>query len=184
MKLLPVYILVLASLTACSATSSQGSLECNKKEGVCIYIKAEEPIVGGEPVTITITVKGDKDMPDLGIALSSTGNVYLEDLNLKTWKKTEIGWKVDLKADKPHISKHKVLFPAEDGSYQLVTTAYIPGYGRITGNYFNIFISNKEGKVYYPGTKVPGSEGIGDVYTVIPGPSPTLIVESTVPSYP
>lgn len=186
MKKILFCILLLASLTACSATSSQGSLECNKKEGVCIYIKAEEPIIAGEPVTVTVTVKSAKDIPDLGIVLEANGNVYFEEPELKTWKKTGIDWKVDLKADKTKIFKQKVLFPVEDGFYQLLVTAYIQDYGPITSNYINMSIKNKEGSAYYPGTKIPGSEGtiIVPVYTVIPGSSPTPIVESTVPSYP
>ena len=187
MKRILFCILLLASLTACSAASSQGSLECNKQEGVCIYIKAEEPIIAGEPVTVTVTVKGDKDIPDLGIALEANGNVYFEEPSLKTWKKTGIDWKVNVKADKSHISKQKVLFPVEDGFYQLLVTAYIQGYGLITGNYINISIKNKEGMVYYPGTKVPITEGPLPAST--PGPLPASILTQmaetvVVPSYP
>jgi hypothetical protein len=80
-------ILFAAILTACSGASSQGTHECNKQEGVCIYIKAEEPIVVGEPATITVTVKCDKDISDLLISLSATGKVYFEEPDLKMWKK-------------------------------------------------------------------------------------------------
>src|SRR5215208_1449855 len=131
MKRILFCILLLASLTACSGASSQGSLECNKKEGVCIYIKAEEPIIAGETVTVTVTVKGDKDIPDLQIGLEANGNVFFEEPELKTWKKTGIGWKVDLKANKTHVSKHKVLFPAEDGYYTIVASVFTADYGRI-----------------------------------------------------
>ena len=186
MKRILFCILLLASLTACSATSSGGTLECNKQQGVCIYIKAEEPIIAGEPVTVTITVKGEKDIPDLQIGLSANGNVFFEESELKTWKKTGIGWNVNLKAKKEHTSKHKVLLPSEDGYYTIVASVFTADYGRIASNWFDIVIAGKERKVYYPGTKVPGAEGpiIGIVYTVTPGPSPTPIVESTVPSYP
>ena len=190
MKRILFCIFLLASLTACSGASSQSTHECNKKEGVCVKIKVEEPIVAGEPAIVTITVKGDKDISDLQVGLSATGNVLLEEPDLKTWKKTGIGWKVDLKANKEHSSKRKLLLPVEEGFYHVVVSVGTPNYGEMVSYSVRISVSNKQAKVYYPGTKIPDSDNsvIMPVYTLSPGPfstqtaTPTL--ETVTPSYP
>ena len=184
-------ILLLASLSACTGASVSSTFQCNKQEGICVNLKVKEPIIPGELVTVIVTVKGEKDIPDLWVSLSAPGNVYFEDPNLKTWKKTGIDWKVDVKAKKLHTFEHKVRLPIEEGFYFLVVGVGTPDYGQMASNGVHIYFSSKEVKVYYAGTQISITDPplIETVYfsTYTPGPPsiPTATPTRTaIPSYP
>ncbi len=175
-------ILLLTSLIACSRASSFNPYQCNNNLGVCVDIKVDELVKVGEPVAVTVKVDSKKDITDLWVSLAAPGNVYFEDPDLKTWKKNEMGLKIKVKANKPYTSKHKVRLPLEDGYYSLVVGVGTQDYGQIASNSVEIVIINGEGKFYYSGTKIPGSEGttLIPAYTVTPGPSPTPYPTPTV----
>ena len=179
MKRLFACVLLLASLTACAGASAPGGGNC--KEGVCVKVQAVEPVRFGEPVTVTVTVTSEKDIPNLGVSLYHDVDVVVEEpqteeKNRPAWKgQSGVDWIVNAKANQPLTFTRKVRFPPREGVFDIVVSASTPSL-RVTDSVY-IRLTRAGGKVYLSGTSVPVTSG--PLPTVTPGPSPTFIPTPT-----
>ncbi len=176
MKRLLFFALLLMSLTACGGSSAPGEWRCDKSNEtgeLCIKLTAEEPITLGAPVTITIAVSSEKDIPGLKIFLFSDSpqKVFIEEPSLQGWSGKGVNWPVDAQANQPLTFKRKVRLPAEEGSYQLIVHAAYAPLGMVIIDSLDIYLTREGGKVYYSGTHIPFTEG--PLPTITPGPSST-----------
>jgi len=171
-------VLLLVSLTACMGPSAPGGGSCSK--GLCITVRAIEPIRMNESVTVTITVTAERDIPELQVSLFSYPPALVEDG--QDWKEKGVNWAVDAKANHPHVFTRKVRLPPNEGVFDLVAGAYTPNLPYVA-DYVSIHITRAGGKVYLSGTPVPipgwtPGQPIPAV-TFTPGPSPTFIPTPT-----
>ena len=186
MKRLWICVLLLAGLTACAAPSGPGTWRCGESGDtgkLCVKLTAEEPITLGEPVTVTITVTSEKDVPGLTVFLSSYPKALIE--GSEGWKEHGINWPMDAKANQSLSFTRRVRFPAE-GEFQLTAALSRPDLH--VDDSIRIYFAPDGGKVYYSGTRVPipgwtpGQPAPAITlpgYTVTPGPSPTFIPTDT-----
>lgn len=77
-------------LSACVPASAPGGANC--REGICVNLQLSEPIHFNKPVTATITIETERDIPKLGVSLTSQYSVLVEGINV---------WEVDVKAHQP-----------------------------------------------------------------------------------
>jgi hypothetical protein len=186
MKCFFVCVLLLVSLTACMGPSAPGGGSCSN--GVCVKIRAAEPIRFGEPVLVTIAVTNEKDISDLGVSLYLDADVVVE--GPQEWEKEAknslvykggAGWKIAAKANQPYTAMRKVHFPPREGLFTIVASASTPSL-RVVDSIV-IYLTRAGGKVYLSGTPVPipgwtPGQPIPAV-TFTPGPSPTFIPTPT-----
>ncbi len=175
MKRLFVCVLLLVGLTACAGGAAPNGWNCDK--GVCIKVRAAEPVRMDELVTVTITVTAEKDVPELKVFLSSCcpPSALIEDE--QGWKKGGVNWDVDAKANRPLVFTRRVRFPPDEGLFNIMAEAYTPGLHATDS--IVIHLTRAGGKIYLAGTSVPipgwtpGQPA--PAVTVTPGPSPTFI---------
>lgn len=171
MKRIWIYILLLVTLSACTAPSASGSFLCSKGKELCIKLEAEGPIANDEPVNLIATVTSSQDIQDIGISLSYPVNAVIvenglqdQSLTMKeftTWN-GGTGAVTSIKAGQSLTFKWQVLLPSGEGIFQ-VTASVETIQGIHVSNGLDIYQTHEGANIYYPGTKIP----------VTPGPLPT-----------
>jgi hypothetical protein len=191
MKHIFLYMLLLIAITACAdntasptdegISSSSGGGNCN--DDLCIKLTTEEPIMVGEPVTLTITVTSEKDISDLQITLSSAPQkISIVEPDSQGWKEGNASWAVkNAQAGQSLVFTRNVLVPikkeAYTSQYTIVVDAFTQQLGLLASTFITFYFTDEGLKVNYPGTKIPITPGplpmtvYYDTYT--PGPSPT-----------
>jgi hypothetical protein len=99
---LKVGLTTLFLLSACVPASAPGGANC--KQGICVNIQLSEPISFNEPITATITVETDQDIPRLGVSLWADYGVLVEKPN---------SWQVETKSHQPVTFTGTVRFTLE-----------------------------------------------------------------------
>jgi hypothetical protein len=180
MKRLIVCVILLAGLSACGGVSAPGGGKCNN--GICISVQAAEPIRVEEPITITISVTMEKEIPELKVFLYSYPPVLIEDG--QTWTERGVNWEINTKATGSQVFTRKVRVPPKEGVFDLIAEAYAPSV-RVVDS-LSIHLTRDGGKVYLAGTPVPlGTPGKPvPAVTITPGPSPTRIPQYVPSSTP
>jgi hypothetical protein len=89
-------------LAACGPASTTSGANCSK--GICVDIQLAQPIRFNQPVTATITVETERDIPKLSVALASQYSVLVEGAR---------AWEVDAKAHQQFIFTGTVRFTLE-----------------------------------------------------------------------
>ncbi|OGO26401.1 MAG: hypothetical protein A2W33_10790 [Chloroflexi bacterium RBG_16_52_11] len=177
MKRFLICALVMITLAACADGSSLYRHNCSEGGEVCIELQAEEPIVNGEPVIITITVTSEKDIPDLKIFLYSFPKTQIEDID--GWNDDGVNWVIDTKANRSYTFTRKVLLSSKEGLFDVIAEVYTPSLH--TADMISILLTDDGGKVYHSGTPIPITEGPVPLFT---GPSPTFEPTRTRPIFP
>lgn len=185
MKRLFMCVLLLAGLTACAGASSP--IQPNCQQGVCIKVRAIEPIRFGEPVTVTVTVTSEKDISDLKVFLSSAYDALIEEA--QDWKQSGVNWVMEAKANRTFTFTRKLRFPSREGEFQIIAEVYKSYAPSVHAtDSIRIYLTREGGKVYLSGTSIPlGTPGKPiPAVTITPGPSPTRIRQTTPtrPPYP
>lgn len=191
MSRLLICVLLLASLAACAAPSGPGAFRCSKHEKICVKLTATEPIITGQPVSVTITVTSERDIPGLIVYLSTypAGKVSIEEEpGQPSPKSGGLKWTMDVKANQEIIFTRKINLPSverEYGGYAYIDLiAFVQtAVGMVVDDELTIYVTPKGGKVYYAGTLIPTTSP-GPALTVTPGPSPTFIPTPTTYPYP
>lgn len=176
-RLLLVFTLSVLSLSACMGASAPGGGRCNN-EGVCVKINVVEPVRFGEPVTVTITVTSEKDIPNLGVSLYFDADVLTEEPQVvekgvkdQAFWKGGASWGIDAKADSPSIFTRKIRFPPREGLFCVDARTGTPTVSSIYDSVC-IYVTREGGKIYLSGTPIPITPG--PLPTSTKGPSPTL----------
>jgi len=168
MKRLLICILFMASMTACSPAAF-GKPNCSSGGELCITLRAEEPILYGKPVNVSITVISEKDLSELTVQLVAMPQsiVVLEPKSEELGKviKREqnwVNWIVDTKSDQPVIITRQIELSEIEGVLSVDAQAFSKN--MLAQETISIYMTHEGGKVYYSGTSIP--------YT--PGPMPTM----------
>jgi hypothetical protein len=185
MKHLLICVLMLASLASCAAPSGPGAFRCSERNKTCVKLTVAEPIKTGQPVSVTITVTSEKDIPELKVYLSTypAGKVRIEEEPGQPSPKGDgVNWTTDVQANQPLTITRKINLPsveAEYGGYALVQLiAFVEtAPGVVVDDDLTIYVTRQDAKVYYANTPIPITPGL--VLTVTPGPTPTFIPTST-----
>lgn len=193
-RVLVFFLLVLLlNLSACAGSSSLDKHNCS--QGVCIEVRAVEPIRFGEPVTVTIAVTTEKEIPNLGVSLQYVVDVTLEEpqawesgITEKTVWRGGASWQIAAKANQPLLFTRRIRFSPREGIFDLTAYASTPLSGPIAQDSIRIYMTSTGGKVYLSGTPIPlwtPGKPIPAI-TITPGPSPTRIRPTTPtrPPYP
>jgi hypothetical protein len=168
MKHMTGFILMAVILAACAGGSSFGKPNCNEKEGYCVEVRAEEPVLYGEPVTVTVTVTSEKDIPEMGLSLYYDPGTFKEEQH--EWEKdvkdysTYPGgesWVVAVNAKQP-LSFTRVLYPQyEEGWFSIfafasavIETSSGKTSSRV-GDEIGIHLTREGGTVYLANTPLP-----------------------------
>ncbi len=93
---------ILFLLAACVPAATPGGANC--QQGICVDIQLSEPISFNKPVTATITVETDQDVPQLGVSLWADYGVLVEKPNF---------WRVETKSHQPLIFTGTIQFTIE-----------------------------------------------------------------------
>jgi len=178
MKCVSVFFLLglILNLSACASSSSLDRHNCSQE--ACIEVRVVEPIRFGEPITVTITVTAEKDIPKLGVSLYHDVDVIMEGPQgwekevRNAWKgKAGASWEITAKANQSMRFTRTMRLPSREGFFEFIGSASIPG-ARPTDS-VRIHLTHAGGKVYLSGTSVPITPGPAP--TITPGPSPTFI---------
>jgi hypothetical protein len=197
-----IFLVVL--LAACSPSGS--GAEC--RGGICVSLEVEGPVMALEPALFIISVRTEKDTPNLGITLSYLSNVTIKDIEksldnakLVYESKNLMTWMADTKGGEENIITGYVIFPKPTVSYGIFNSGLILSVGN--ASIMNVTDSitvylDPEGKQvedsqakillqtdYPPPTPPP------DLTIVPPTPMPTVawptatpIPSPTLPAYP
>ena len=169
MKRLFTRVLLLAGLTACAGASFP--IQPNCQQGVCIRVRAIEPIRFGEPVTVTVTVTSEKDISDLKVFLSSAYDALIEEA--QDWKQSGVNWVMEAKANRTFTFTRRLRFPSREGEFQIIAEVYKSYAPSVHAtDSIRIHLTREGGKVYLSGTPLPITPG--PLPTSTKGPSPTL----------
>jgi hypothetical protein len=189
MKTFWIYVLLMISLASCAGASS-GHEGCNISGELCIGMQLQEPIIFGDPITITITVSSTIDVSNLSIYLNSVPQVLTEDLS--GWVNHGVYWVINLEADQPQTFTKHILLPKSNGYFQIQTSANTPQLRAVY--FFYIHQENGNSIVYYANTPIPytqqplpnTSPELLETLHAIPIPThyPTLIPYPTITSTP
>lgn len=202
MKYFFLCVLLLVSLTACAPSSKEG---CSENREVCVSITAEEPILYGEPVILTITVISEKNITNLGVSLYHDIDIVVE--GPQSWEnslsETSIfnggaSWIVSAKANQPMTFTRTLQLPPREGLFPIIvetSTTNLRAADSIT-----IYITSQGGMILLSGTSIPNI--VNPVPTMNPSmrqtmsarptdtpfpaftPLPTNTVTPTLPPYP
>jgi len=173
MKQMIVLALLLLTLAACSSGATAEG-RCNQEGTICLDARVEEPVIYGEPVTITITVTSKQELPDLVISFYCD-NVDVSIETEQNWEKDSfdrvvwdggVGWKTYIAKDQTLTFSRKVFLPSQEGYYGFFIRA---GTTQLSGTSysFSLYLSEKNSAVYYEGTPVPTDGPLGTVDPVI-----------------
>lgn len=153
MKRVLVYILLLVSLSACDgSTYYNDNAKCSNGGEVCIKIEAEEPIQYDTPISVTITVMVEKDIPEIQVGLTSFPAVKVYDQN--KWSESGVRWVIDAQEKQSYIFTPKVQLPLGHEYFELSAGAYAPNI-TYKGDMVSIYMTQEGGKVYLSGTAIP-----------------------------
>ncbi len=159
MKYLFIFVPLVLILSACAGASSPGGHNCDK--GVCITVRAVEPILFDQPVIVAITVTSEKDIPALGISMftfpidAAVEGPWGWETNIKdgaVWK-GGASWLVDIKANLPLIFTRTVRFPPREEIFSVIGHASTPSLRAV--DEMRIQMTTAGGKVYLSGTPLP-----------------------------
>ncbi len=151
--LLAILIIILAG---CGGSFSADGGQC--EQGICVQIEAVEPILWGEPVTVKISAKTDKEITDLGISIfvMPYNSVVVE--GPENWEKETKdgavfegggGWRITTKANQLNTFTRKVYLPPKEGSFEISASATTLQGMRVTNN-VRILLTRKGGVVAPP----------------------------------
>ena len=181
MKHLLICVVMLASLASCAAPSGPGAFHCSEDNQACVKLTVAEPIKPGEPVSVTITVTSEKNIPGLKVYLSTypAGKVSIEEEpGQPSPKAGGVNWTTDVQANHPLTITRKINLPNVEGEYggyvlvQLIAFV-VTAPGAVIDDDLMIYVTRQGAKVYYPGTPIPITPL--PVPTNTPGPTPTFI---------
>jgi len=162
----------LASLASCTAPSGLGAFRCSEAEKVCVKLTAAEPIKPGQPVSVTVTVTSERNIPGLQVYLSTypAGKVSIvEEPGLPSPKGGGVNWTTDMQANRPLTITRKIRLPSVESEYdgyslvQLIASV-VTAPGMVITDGLMIYVTRQGAKVYYANTPIP----------ITPGPQPTL----------
>ena len=151
MKHLLICVLMLASLAACVAPSGPGAFRCDQEEKACVKLTVAEPIKPGQPVSVTITVTSEKNLPGLMVSLTSYPPEKVsidEEPGLPSPKGSAVGWTADVKANRQLTFTRKIHLPSVEGEYggyaliELRAWIHIAG-GMIVGDNLTIYVTRR-----------------------------------------
>ncbi len=142
-----------------SCAPSTGDTNC--KNGLCVKLRAAEPIDFSKPVTVTITVTTDKAVPNLGVSLSSDYGVVIdgpqgwqENVREGTVWNGGAGWRVSTQANQTSEFVRIVRLPSREGFFLLIARAGFPT-GESVEDSLYIHLTPAGGSLYLSGTPLP-----------------------------
>lgn len=174
-----MFTLLALSLPACVETAALPGANC--EEGICIKLQVAEPVRSNEPVTVTITVTTQKDIPRLGVFLHYDPNVVVD--GPQGWEsytkdgavwKSGASWEVGAKANLPLLFTRTLRFPQREGLFQIVARATTPTPGPLPSDSVTIHFTRTGGTIYPLGTTIPIIPTLPPTPTLLPYPPPTL----------
>lgn len=148
-------------LAGCWEKAAPGDWQC--KRGLCVKIKATEPIRWGEPITVTISTTADRDIPDLGVSVFvyPYSSVIVE--GPENWEKGAqegavfeggAGWRVNIKANQPATFTRVLRLPSLEGPFEIMGSATTKQGLRAVDS-VRIYLTREGGEVYYANTPMP-----------------------------
>ncbi len=150
--MLAILMIVLAG---CGGSAAPSGGQC--KQGLCVKIEVAELIRWEEPIVVTVTVTTERDVSNLQVSLTSYPPVSIEDHQGK-WIEEGIRSDVNLIANRPLVTVHKVRLPSE-GTFELRAGAYAPNLSYVSDS-VRIYLS-REGGVANPTPAVlPGTPAL------------------------
>ena len=152
---------------------------------MCVEVRADEPILFGEPVVLTIKVISEKDISRLGVSLYHDVDSVVEgpqgwekDLQDTMIYKGGASWGVAATANNTITFTRKLSLPPREGMFYIIARASTLNLEAI--HEITIYMTREGGKVYLSGTPIPITPELLPVYTVTPGPSPTYVPTPTI----
>lgn len=147
------------TLLASACAPLSGDASCRK--GMCVKLRAVEPILFGVPLKVTISVTTDNDVPSLGVSLSSDFDVVVE--GPQGWEESVrdgivwnggAGWRLSTRANQTVQFVRTVRLPPREGFFLLIARAGIPT-GESVEDSLYIHLTLAGGTVYLSGTPLP-----------------------------
>jgi hypothetical protein len=187
MKNIYIYFLILMSLVAC-VSKSAGNWKCNPDGQVCVYINANEPVLYGAPVVVTITVTSDRDISVLGASLEYYTNVDID--GVENWEENLLnpyiypglaGWDFAINANQSRTFTRTLYLPSEEGHFYILASVGDKESFRVS-NGLTIVMTRQGGTVYLANTPIPQTPG--RLSTLAPEELATLLAMPTYTPWP
>jgi hypothetical protein len=197
-KRLVLIALVAIGLSACAGGPGQGSANCG--EGMCVTMRAVEPIQYGQPVTVTITVTSDKDRSDLNVILYTDQVGYKDNLGVtvadpgapEATAGPAYSWNFAAKANVPVRFTRVLRFPDRPANVSVHASLSAPSRSMFATDSIKVIMAPTGSAVYHAGTPIPGAaprptvpsvpqrNALGTIIpTITPIPWPTLTTRPT-----
>ncbi len=170
MKGFVLVALILVGLSACAGGPlALGSPTC--AEGICVTLRAVEPVQLNQPVVVKITVTSERDRSDLSLTL------YTEDVGVSVegpqgWEANALDgrlmdrgayWTFAAKANTPITFTRVLRFPDRAAHVSLHAAVSAPPTSMRPVDSIGIDLTRAGGKIYLEGTRLPEA-----------GPQPTV----------
>jgi hypothetical protein len=183
------YVILLVSLVACADAAPPNRPNCSSGGEICIELWADEPVSFGKPVTITLIVTSEKDIPELNIYFSTwPQSVVVQDPTSvepgQVTKKSQSGihWLVEIKGDQTLTFTRNITLPTDEGLFDIQAAATTTSIRAETS--IGILLTREGGKVYLSGDYVPVTSGPELGVTTDPLLLETLRAMPTETAYP
>ena len=151
MKNLWIYVLLVLSISACASEGS-GFENCSNDGDVCLWMHVEEPVLFGEPNSLTITVSSSIDIDNLVVNLTSYPQILIQDIN--SWA-NHLNWEIDIIAGQQQTFTKNILLPESNGYYLILGDAYTYTPQEFARHSFYIVQKDGTSAIYYAGTPIP-----------------------------
>lgn len=177
MKYVWLLALLMVAMVGCTGGLDSSGGQCN--QGLCVKLEVAEPVRTEEPVTVTITVWTESDVPKLGVSLYT----YPSSAQVQGpagWETTAkegtvweggAGWLIGARAKQPAMFTREIRLPPGESLWILANAATPQGL-RVVDS-VRLHFTAEGARVYYEGTPMPITPGPILMFTVTPGPSPT-----------
>ncbi len=147
-------------LSACTGASAPGQGTC--REGVCVRLLVAEPVLLNAPTVISVIVLTEEAIPGLEIYMAPSEPGVLVEGDRK--------WTLDTLVSQ-NITVSSTWRFTQEGYFFVLAQAFDSRRGMVVGDSVRIHITRTGGIVYYSGTPLPLTPGLGP--TAVRGFPPT-----------
>jgi len=189
-SLLIFTISAMITLASCAQSASSSNLHCSDRGEVCIQTSMSPTFTANNPIVLTIKVTSSKDLSDLGVTLTTSGDITVD--GPQNWESNlsstllypgQAIWSFNIKAGQTLTFNRVLHFLSKGGWFGIVTNVSNVGGTIYAVDNFQVMLTNSIGNVIREGTPDPPYTPNVTLAVYGPGtPAPTFLSASLTPT--
>ncbi len=178
------------TLASCAQSASSSKLHCSDRGEICIQTSMSPTFTANNPIVLTIKVTSSKDLSDLGVTLTTPGDITVDgpqnwesNLSSTYFYPGQAMWTFNIKAGQTLTFNRVLHFISKGGWFSIVTNVSNVGGTIYAVDNFRILLTNNTGNVIREGTPLPPYTTNVTAAAYGPGtPAPTFLLPSITPT--